>query len=158
MDLTTTSPTRTRTSHLDVSSAVSLVSVDTARAVLGMDTESVADQVDRGRLRWVWDFASPGSETRRELRFWALELVRYHCDPGTMSPHPEDLLRVIAEVIGPTPGGRQRAAVLAIRFSISAQLIMDMVRAGVWAEDRVQHTRFIRRHSLENFLQARLIQ
>lgn len=144
-----------RTLPFEVSTAVSLVSVDTARAVLGMDTESVTAQVERGRLRWVWDFASPGSETRRELRFWAGELGGYHGAPDDLA---EDLSRVIAEIIGPTPGGRQRAAVLSIRFSISAQLIMDMVRAGVWAEDRVQHTRFIRRHSLENFLQSRLIQ
>lgn len=138
-----------RSLALCVSANVVLATVDTARAVLGLDAESVVAQVEEGRLRWVWDFAAPGS-TRRELRFWVPELSN-----GT-KPQPVD--QVVAAVIGATPGGRQRAAIIEVRWAISAQLIMALVRTGCWAEDRVGHTRYLRRASLETFLQSRLIQ
>jgi hypothetical protein len=138
-----------RSLPLSVSAQVVLATVDVARAVLGVDAESVVAQVEEGKIRWVWDFACPGS-TRRELRFWVPEL-----SSGTK---PQPVEQVIAAVIGATPGGRQRAAIIEVRWAISAQLIMGLVRSGCWAEDRVGHTRYLRRASLERFLQERLIQ
>lgn len=138
-----------RSLPLVVAANVALVSVDSAKAVLGVDAESVVAMVEEGKIRWVWDFSAPGS-TRRELRFWVAELS------GGTKPQPME--QVIAAVIGATPGGRQRAAIIEVRWAISAQLIMALVRTGCWAEDRVGHTRYLRRASLETFLQSRLIQ
>lgn len=138
-----------RSLGLTVAANVSLVTVDMVRGVLGVDAETVVSHVEEGKFRWVWDFASPGS-VRRELRFWASELTDGY------RPQPVD--QVVAAIIGSTPGGRQRAAILEARWCISAQLIMDLVRKKCLEEDRVGHTRYLRRPALENFLRSRLIQ
>lgn len=144
-------PARQRLLTLEVSQTVALVTVDVARAVLGVDAETVVARVEEGQIRWVWDLATPGA-ARRELRFWVAELEQ----GAGFAPQPVE--QAIAAVIGATPGGRQRSAVLEVRWSISAQLIMELVRKQCWQEDRVGHTRFLRRASLENFLRSRLIQ
>jgi hypothetical protein len=138
-----------RSLGLTVAANVSLVTVDVVRGVLGVDAETVVARVDEGRLRWVWDFSSPGS-ARRELRFWTSEL--------TDGYRPQPVEQVIAAIIGATPGGRQRAAILEQRWCISAQLIMALVRKKCLEEDRVGHTRYLRRPSIEEFLRSRLIQ
>lgn len=144
--------TQQRRLALEVSANVSLVTVETVRAVRGVDAESVVASIEEGRIRWAWDFAAPGSATRREVRIWADEIA----DPEAVAKR--SLAEVIAAVIGATPGGRQRAAVLETRWTISAQHIQALVRAGVWQEDRIGHTRYLRRQTLEAFLQERLIQ
>lgn len=143
-----------RDGPLIVSSEVTLVSLETARAMLGLDSESVVALVDCGRLRWVWDFATPGSDWRREMRFWTTEVLRVAGDMDA-SAVPED--HVVSCVIGPTPNGRQRAAAIAVRWCLSLQSIMRLVRAQCLSEDRVYKTRYLRRTGLEEFLESRLI-
>jgi len=136
---------------LTVAANVSLVTVDVARAARGVDAESVVALLESGTIRWAWDFAAPGASCRREVRIWVRDLV------GSAGPD-ETQESVIAQVIGATPGGRQRAAVIETRWSISAQHIQTLVAAGLWQEDRVGHTRYLRRQSLAAFLADRLIQ
>lgn len=145
-------PSAQRRLPLEVSANVALVTVETVRAVRGVDAESVVACIEEGKIRWAWDVAAPGSASRREIRIWADEIA----DPAAVAGM--SLASVISAVIGSTPGGRQRAAVIETRWTISAQHIAALVRAGVWQEDRIGHTRYLRRQTLEAFLQERLIQ
>ncbi len=137
---------------LNVSMEVTLVTIDVARAVLGCDTETVSSQVDAGQLIWVWDFAAPGANHRRELRFWSSELRglpqgRQHADPAD----------VIGRVIGPTPNGRQRSALMEVRWSLSPQHIRTLCDAGELEGPIAGHTRHLSRQSMEAFLLKRLV-
>ncbi|MBN9691328.1 MAG: hypothetical protein J0M24_13915 [Verrucomicrobia bacterium] len=137
---------------LQVSVEVTLVTVDVARAVLGCDSESVSARVDCGQLIWVWDVAAPGANHRRELRFWTAELRSL--PEGRQTADPQ---KVISQVIGNTPEGRQRSALLEVRFSMSPQHVRTLCDAGELDGPIAGHTRYISRASLEGFLLRRLV-
>jgi len=59
--------------NLPIAARTVFVDLGTVRAALGVDAESVLAKVDAGELRWVFDIGI-GTE-KRELRFWARELI-----------------------------------------------------------------------------------
>jgi hypothetical protein len=137
-----------RTLSLTLSQRTALVTVDTARAVRGVDAESVLDEIEDGRIPWVWDIASLGSE-RRELRIWAEGLRSAEC--GVRSA--ED---VIAEIIGTTRPTLRGSEVERLLLC-SAQLVKQLHEAGELRGALVGHTRHLRRDSLAEFLRRRRV-
>jgi hypothetical protein len=134
--------------QLQLNQRTALVTVDTARAVLGVDAETIAARIDEGQIRWVFDIALPGAE-RRELRLWASSLVA----PEIVH---RDSARVIAAIIGhqraTLRGGEVEQLLLC-----SAQHIQRLHEARLLAGQIIGHTRHLTAASLTAFLQARCI-
>ena len=61
---------------LTVAQSTTLVTLDTARAVLGMDNDSVAALCESGSLQYAFDLRSNTAD-RREVRIWADSLDAY---------------------------------------------------------------------------------
>jgi hypothetical protein len=147
---------------LPVASNVALVSLDSARTILGVDAESVSALIDDGTLRWVWDFAiSTKAASRRELRFWKLDLLAAH---ARMQQQPEPiptrdlLLPTVLETILPPTKAAFHASELQALFTCSAQLIQSFCRSHHMAGEVRAHTRWVSRQSLVSFLSQRLVQ
>ena len=137
-----------RSLSLTLSQRTALVTVDTARAVRGVDAESILAEIEDGRIPWVWDIALPGSE-RRELRIWAEALLSAEC--GARSAES-----VIGEIIGTTRPTLRGSEVERLLLC-SAQMIMRLHAAGELAGALVGHTRHLRRDSLAEFLRRRRV-
>lgn len=128
---------------------VSLVDLQTVRAIRGLDAESVLALIDAGRIRWVWDVSLPGS-ARRELRFLTAE-VRGEAVSVTASR-----AQAIDLAIGvPTTRSRVRAAELEQRWVLSNQTVMRLGRCGQLAVEMEGHTKWVKRDSLVRFLGSR---
>lgn len=145
-------PPATRERHLAirVGTDVSLVGVETVRAIRGgLDAESVAALIDCGEIRWVFDVARPGRR-RRELRFLAEEIVKGR-RPGT----EEEAIRC---AMGSTERrARFRGAQVEQMWLISAQTVLRLCAAGELAAVMEGRVRWISRESLVAFLRRRLV-
>lgn len=131
---------------LDVHQRVTLLNVDTVRALLGVDSETVKNRIDDGQLCWVFDI-SVVDNYRRELRIWARTL-----EPGgTLA-----LAQVIDEIIG-TQRPTLRGAELEVLLLCSRQHIQQLHERGLLRGEVVGHTRHIKRDSLVAFLRRRFI-
>ena len=123
-----------------------LVTVDTARAIMGVDAESVAAMVDDGRLPVVFDIALPGAN-RRELRIWARSLEpSFSLQPSAFS---------LADLIG-TSRETLRGSEVERLLLCSAQHVKALHGCGLLLGQIVGHTRHITRASLTDLLAARL--
>ena len=134
--------------QLQLSHRTALVTVDTARAVLGVDAETIAVRIDEGALRWVFDIALPQAD-RRELRVWAASLIA----PDQM---PRDAARVLSCILGhnrPTMRGGELEHLLLC----SAQHIQRLHEAGLLSGEIIGHTRHLTTASVLAFLKARCI-
>jgi hypothetical protein len=131
---------------------VTLVPMAVARFVLGCETEAVVERVESGRLLWVWDFAAPGSRYRRDLRFLATELRSL--PEGLPPATPGDVIR---RVIGPTPNGFQRSALIEVRWTISPQHVRNLCDAGLLNGPIEGRGRRLSGRSMEAFLLQRLV-
>ena len=63
------------TLNLPINRRALLLTVDTVAASRGVTPESVYEDVDSGRLLWVWNVAADFSGPKRELRFFAQEVI-----------------------------------------------------------------------------------
>ena len=127
-----------------------LVSVEVARAVLGVDAETIYGQIDCGGIRWAWDIACQPREIR-EVRVWARELIA----PDTAG----ELQRgaVIEAVIG-THKERLRAVEVGQLLICSRPHIHKLVATGDLAGPLAGGTQYIERESLAQFLNNRMMQ
>lgn len=64
---------RQRSLALAVPCETPLVEIGTVRAVRRVDADTIHDEVDEGKYRWVWNVSALRGEIR-ELRFWTREL------------------------------------------------------------------------------------
>jgi hypothetical protein len=163
-------------SRLELHPATVLVGMETARAALGLDAEEVLEQVEQGRLRWVWDIScrraappeaapapgstpGPGREAspagrmpfglNREPRFWTRELCAPDLCRGLTS---EDAIQAVL--------GRGHnhwpASHVARLLLCSRPAVLRLLRAGELAGPIRAGVRWIARESLEGFLRRRL--
>jgi hypothetical protein len=137
-----------RALRLTLHQRTALVTVDTARAVRGVDAESILAEIDDGRIPWVWDIAMPGAD-RRELRFWGPALE----DPGTADQAEADVLASILGTTRPT----LRGAEIEVRLLCSAPHVKRLHEAGELVGLLVGHTRHIRTDSLVAWLRRRRV-
>ncbi|HEV2691417.1 MAG TPA: hypothetical protein VG347_00825 [Verrucomicrobiae bacterium] len=138
-----------RSLNLSISQRTVLVSVETVRASLGCDAESVFAKVDNGGLRWVFDVSvEHGGHcgTQRELRFWTGEIV------AAENAAKQTETQVIAAIIG--KGASVRRGEIERQWVVSAQHVMRLIKAKELALASVSH---VSRASLESFLKRRLI-
>jgi hypothetical protein len=147
---------------LPVASNVALVTLDHARAILGVDSESVSSLIDDGTLRWVWDFAiSTRATSRRELRFWKIDLLAAHARLKEQAEPiaTRDLLlpTVVDSILTPSKSAFHAAELQAL-FTCSAQLIQSYAKGGHMTGQIRNHTRWVTRSSLVAFLTQRLIE
>lgn len=133
---------------LQIAANVALVDIGTARAVKGLDTESLVALTESGEFRWVWDVGT--GRNRRELRFWRLELVDASVTNNLLMP-------AVIDTILPTTRDRFRSGELQALFTISAQLILQHYKAGTLDGTQTSTTLYITRASLAQFLFKRLI-
>lgn len=134
--------------QLQLSHRTALVTVDTARAVLGVDAETIAARIDEGTLRWVFDLALPQAE-RRELRLWAGALIAPEHVPANAE-------RVLTAIIGHTRPTMRGAEVEQL-FLCSAQHVARLHDLRLLTGEIVGHTRQITTASVTSFLRARCI-
>ena len=136
---------------------IRLVDVNTARAALGCDAETVAAKVDDGSLRWAFDLGRGGR--RRELRIW----VGCLCG-GSADWNLCDIDAVCAHALGSNPASiygesefRFTGSFLEGKWCISNVLVNDLVRSGDLRGHKVGKTTHVWRISAFNFLKARQI-
>lgn len=133
--------------RLTIAQRTALVTVDTARAVRGVDAESILLEIEDGRIPWVFDIGSRDTQ-RRELRIWARALDGVG---ATLSAHA-----VIEEIIG-TRRDTLRGSEVERLLLCSAQLVKQLHETRELAGELVGHTRHLRRDSLAAFLQRRRV-
>lgn len=145
----TLAPSRDRHLAIRVGTEVTLVGVETVRAVRGgVDAESISAMVDLGEIRWVWDVCTRGS--RRELRFLAAEIV----GGRTIETEDEAIQCVLG---GTTQRARWRAAQVEQMWVVSAQTILRLGRIGLLSVSIEGRTKWVTRESLVAFLRSRLV-
>lgn len=146
---TPAAPVRQAGLAMPIGAEVSLVDLQTIRAIRGLDAESVLALIDAGRIRWVWDVSLPNS-ARRELRFLTAE-ARGEAVCVTASR-----AQAIDLAIGvPPTRQRVRAAEIEQRWVVSNQTVMRLGRAGEITVEMEGHTKWVRRDSLARFLARR---
>jgi hypothetical protein len=130
-----------------------LVTIETARAALAIDEDSVLALIDCGRLRWSWDISLLHGRIR-EVRIWNRCIAAYHAgdpQPGT------SLEEVVREVVSIGARERLRAADARKLLICSQQHIQRLVRNGILRGEVIGRTRWVQRESLESFLLRRRI-
>ncbi len=142
---------RQRSLVLPIASEVTLVDIQTVRALRGLDAESVSALIDAGRIRWVWDLSAPGG-ARRELRFLAAEAIG---KAETVTASRADAIDMAIGV--PASRVRVRAAELEQRWVVSNQTILRLGRMGEIHVEIVGHTKWVKRESLVKFLGRRWV-
>jgi hypothetical protein len=126
---------------------VCLVDIGVVRAARGCDAESVlkcvCDSTHPKFLRWVFNIAVKPAGKIRELRFWKDELT------GEVNKwdEPKSVIAKILGTVGSFPRGE-----IEVQWTITAQTVSRLVRAGELAE--VNHK--LTRASLAAFLERRL--
>ena len=148
--------------NLALHQRTALVTVETARAALGIDADSVLARIDAGLLRWAWDVSASPPPPRhspaqrddggslREIRLWARELIAPELCADLDPAH------AIRLVIG-LDRDRLRAVEVAQLLLISRPTIMRLVAAGELQGPRTGHAQLVQRSSLAAFLARRLI-
>lgn len=126
--------------NLKVSAATVFLDLQSVRAHFSLDAESVLAMVDAGELVWVFDI---GLGDRRELRFWAKELIAPAECPRTLTTAVQSILGSGATI---TRGQIER------QWVTSAQHVMRLIREK---EITLITPSKVSRPSVVNFLTAR---
>jgi excisionase family DNA binding protein len=135
---------------LPVVSSTTLVTVDTARAALGFDAETVAGMCESGKLV-AYDLSS--GTARREIRIWA-DSIRAHIDGSRLPQDEMDRLQIIIghEVCEWIPTTQ-----LAQRVCVHRRQVYRWVEDGDLVAHQVDNKWRVLRASLFPFLKGRLI-
>lgn len=145
---------------LTIHERTSLVTVDTARAVMGVDSQTVLSLVENGRILWAFDVSAKGRGDTREIRIWRASVAAYMAEqPQPMAasgPTPG-----VERIIGPTPA-RIRSSRVAQILSVHVCTILHLHRAGELAGEITPGEsggtcRWITRDSFAAWLRRRLI-
>lgn len=123
-----------------------LVTVDTVRVVLGVDTDTVLCRVEAGEIRWAWDIGL--SSSKRELRIWAREIA-----VGGERFTPEEVVDMVIH----TQREHLRSSELAQILICSRPHMLELMRQGELEGPRCGHAQHITRTSFAAFLRRRLV-
>lgn len=137
---------------LTIAQGTTLVTVDTARAVLGMDADSVAGLCESGALAYAFDLRSASAD-RREIRIWAQSIESYV--RGTQVEGSD--WDAIESIVGHHTADWIACSRLAQRFVVSRRSIDRWVREGSLYGVVTGHTLQIRRSTVVPFLTSRRI-
>lgn len=137
---------------LPVASATTLVTVDTARAALGLDAESVTALCESGRLL-AFDVCTSCAAERRELRIW-VDSIRGYIDGVRVG---DDLRATLDLIIGHELAEYIPAAQLAQRFCVHRRSVYRWAESGDIEAHTVGHSIKVVRASLVPFLSGRRI-
>lgn len=137
---------------LVVAQSTTLVALDTARAVLGMDAESVTALCESGQLAYAFDF-SAAPNLRREIRIWTECLQSYQS--GVELPHDDDA--AIESIVGHSYAEWIACSQVAQRFCVHRRTIYRWAAAGDVLTNQAGHVIHVLRGSLTRFLQVRRI-
>jgi len=100
---------------------VRLVELSIVQATRGCLAETVFNEVDRGGLLWVWNFALGAKLHKRELRFWVGEL------PNPKAVSKCSLEQIIEEIL---PRARTvfTGGELCLRFAVAKSTLTNLRR------------------------------
>jgi len=134
-----------RSLALAVPSETPLVEIGTVRAVRRVDADTIYNDVDEGKYRWVWNVAARGGDIR-ELRFWTREIN----EPEVVARL--SLAEVVNEILGPKADWRgpeianllivSRPTVMRLQEELGADVVGGVIKC--------------RREGLARFLKARV--
>lgn len=135
---------------LPFSALTQLIPLETVRSMRGLSGEAIMEDVDSGKLRFVWDVSVKGERaTVREWRFWLLELTA----PTTiaeLSPSAG-----IARILG-EHRKIWRGTEIAQMLLVSRPHIHRLNRCRELPAQKRGHTLYINRPAMERFLTRRL--
>jgi hypothetical protein len=136
---------------MPISTVTTLVTVDTARAVLGLDAESVVGLCEAGQLA-AWNLGASGAD-RRELRIWA-DSLRAHIDGIRIEADVDD---AIANIVGHPLSQWIPCTQVAQRFTVHRRSVYRWAEAGDLVTHQVDHQIRVLRASLFPFLRSRRV-
>ena len=139
--------TQQRPLNISIAARTVLMSMETVRAVLGVDADTINARIESGEIRWVWDVAL-GADVR-ELRFWAKEFIA----PALCPANPK---AVVAEILGTRE--RFRGTEIAQMLLVSRPTILRLVMNSELAGDIISGVIQVKRAALEKFLLTRLLE
>jgi hypothetical protein len=135
--------------NLELSARTVLVTTATLRAVRGVDADTVTAWVEAGAYRWVFN-VSAGDEGKRDLRFWAKEMIAPELCPA-------DPAEAVAEILG-THSPRWRGTEVAQLLLISRPQVLDLRRCHALTGEIVGSTFHTTTAALTAFLLSRLVE
>jgi len=140
---------------LSLSQRTVLVTMETVRAVLGLDAETITQRVDSGELRWVFDVSAVTAEAQgsglRELRFWSKELIAPEFCRGVTPDQAAD------QIVGMTTREWLRSGEVAHILLVSDPHVGRLWQRGFLSGEITGRSLKLRRASLITWLQSRLI-
>ena len=154
--MTTTAPML----PLSVSARTALVTVETARAMLGVDSDTVFALHESGSLRWAWDIGASRAHSarsageRREWRIWARSVQAYQKREAL----PFSTIQAVVGEILPVRRDRFPSGEAGQLLCCSRHHLSMLVRAGLLARSFTGGSFYISRESLSQFLTQRSLQ
>ncbi len=136
---------------LPVAQATTLVTVDTARAALGVDAETVTGLCESGQL--VAFELQTATAARREIRIW-VDSIRGHIDGIRAAADPAEEIEAI---IGHTAAEWIACTQVAQRFCVHRRSVYRWTDEGDLDAHLVGRVLQVRRSSLVPFLNGRRI-
>lgn len=141
---------------LSLSQRTVLVTMETVRAALGLDAETITQRVDSGELRWVFDVSAVTAACaerngRRELRFWSKEIVAPEFCRGVTPDQAAD------QIVGVATREWLRSGEVAHLLLVSDPHVGRLWQRGFLSGEITGRSLKLRRASLITWLQSRLI-
>jgi hypothetical protein len=139
---------------LALSQRTALVTMETVRAALGVDAETIWMRIECGQLRWVFDVSAvtnsqPGR--LRELRFWAREVIA----PETCRELAPEA--VVDQVVGVKEREHLRSSEVAHLLLVSDPHVGRLWQRGLLPGLIAGRTLKLRRDGLVTFLRERIV-
>lgn len=143
-----------RSLGLTVPSNCTLLGMDACRGLLGVDTESVNDLINDGRLAWAFDLGCRGTMQRPCRRVWVECILAHRAGKA----QPDGSWAEVADaIIGHGLSEWIAAAHLGIRFNVDRSTVLRWAVSQEVSGQIVGHERRILRASLPAFLARRRI-
>jgi hypothetical protein len=144
--------------NLAINQRTVLVTVDTVRACLGVDAETINAKVDAGEYRFAFDVSAVrprrllSAKHVRELRLWTKEVIMPETTSGLT------LLEAVQQILGTRErfGGTEVAQLLLVsrpqifRLHEGKELPGDIVGGKLWITRRTVQDFLLRRSAAEN--------
>lgn len=138
-----------RTHGFLVPSNTALVSVQVARALLGLDRETVSDLIESGDLLWAFDLAARGAGDRQSVHVWVdCLLAKRHGLPQPAMSATD----AVDQIVGFPGSPFVTAANLAIRFNVDRSTVFRWIHIGDIQGKTVGHELRADRGSVMAFL------
>jgi hypothetical protein len=126
-----------------------LVDMSVAMQQLRLESSTIMEMIESGALLWVWDLSAKDS-IRPEIRFWFGELLQ----PKLC--RRRSLGAVLEMVVGHGTQHNLRASTVSNILLITRQTVHNLCDSGALRGHLEDHTLWIQRQSLIDFLRARL--